>query len=142
MPHTTRHVLTLLALTAPAASASEQPLLFERDVRPLLARRCFTCHGDDKPKANLDLRTVGGMLRGGDGGPVLVRGDPEGSPLLGLVAKGEMPPGKRKKLAPAEVDLLRRWVRQGARANEKVAVPALVSPHDRQFCGGQAGRGL
>src|SRR5215472_9474515 len=115
----------LLGLAA-RASAQEVPLLFERDVRPLLTKHCLACHGDGKTRANLDLRTVTSMLRGGDGGPVLVRGQPEASPLIDLASKGEMPPGKKAKLAPAEVDLLRSWVRQGAPAKEKVIVPELV----------------
>jgi mono/diheme cytochrome c family protein len=126
--------LALAALLGVAARASGQevPLLFERDVRPLLAKHCLACHGG-KTRANLDLRTVTSMLRGGDGGPALVRGQPEASPLIDLTARREMPPGKKPKLAPTEVDLLRRWVRQGAPAKEKVIVPELVSAANRAF---------
>ena len=126
-------MLAALVLGVAAARGQEIPLLFERDVRPVLAKHCLSCHGNGKTRANLDLRTVSAMLRGGDGGPALVRGQPNSSPLVELTAKREMPPGKKPKLSAAEVELLRRWVRQGAPAKEKVVLPELVSAADRNF---------
>src|SRR4051794_15541358 len=76
---------------------------FERDVWPILATHCVSCHGADSPKAGLDLRTVSGMLRGGESGPAVDPSEPEASPLLERIAQGEMPPGKARKLSPREV---------------------------------------
>jgi hypothetical protein len=123
-------VLVVL-LAGPCACAGDASLLFERDVKPLLAKHCFACHGEEKLRANLDLRTVTGMLRGGDTGPAIVRGEPSASLLLDLVGRNEMPPKKRQKLSATEVALLRRWVEQGAPAREKATAPALVSDRDR-----------
>ena len=125
--------VALVLVVTGSAFGQEVPLLFERNVRPVLAKHCLACHGGGKTRANLDLRTVTSMLRGGDGGPALVRGQPEASPLIDLTARREMPPGKKPKLTPSEVELLRRWVRQGAPAKEKVVLPELVGAADRAF---------
>src|SRR5437899_2622033 len=59
--------------TADAADVS--PMLFERDVRPILKAHCWQCHGDEeKPEAALDLRLVRFMLKGGESGPAVVAG--------------------------------------------------------------------
>ncbi len=80
----------------PARSESIQ---YERDVRPIIAANCVGCHGADKPKGGLDLRSVASMLRGGKSGPALEPSDPEDSLLLERIAQGEMPPGKARKLS-------------------------------------------
>jgi hypothetical protein len=96
---------------------------FEKDVRPILARRCHKCHGGDKLEGKLDLRTVSDMLRGGESGPVLVRGHPEHSHFLEMVAAGEMPPAGEKRPSDDEIALLRRWVKLGAPADERIVLP-------------------
>jgi len=55
----------VLAVSSPTASA-EESISYERDVRPILKRRCFACHGALKQKAELRLDTVATMLSGGD----------------------------------------------------------------------------
>src|SRR5262245_31178182 len=68
--------------TAACCADPARPLVFERDVWPIIARNCAGCHGVDQPKAGLDLRSVSTMLRGGKSGPALDRSDPEASLLL------------------------------------------------------------
>ena len=62
-----------MALQVSLASDGERqkPVGFERDVRPILAANCAGCHGADRPKAGLDLRSVASMMRGGKSGPAL-----------------------------------------------------------------------
>ena len=88
----------------------------------MLGRYCFDCHADPGPgklgKGDLRLDGVGWIRRGGDGGRVLVAGDPEGSGLYARVALPEddpdtMPP-KGKRPTPKELERLRLWVVQGA----------------------------
>ncbi|MCX6952131.1 MAG: hypothetical protein NTV51_08185 [Verrucomicrobia bacterium] len=55
---------------------------FENEVRPLLAKRCFECHGEKKQKAGLRLDHIDDILKGGDTGPALVRGKPDESLLV------------------------------------------------------------
>ena len=102
------------------------PPSFEKDVLPLLAAKCHDCHGSDVQEAQLDLRTLSEILRGGENGSAIVRGEPHSSLLMDLVANGQMPPGKDDKLSAEELALLRRWIKAGAPADEKVVA---LSPH-------------
>ena len=88
---------------------------FDRDVKPILASKCFQCHGPAMKLAKLDLASREGMLRGGERGPALIPGDSSKSPLYLRVAgleKPAMPMGG--KISPAEVDILKRWVEENA----------------------------
>src|SRR5262249_27846792 len=77
---------------------------FARDVAPLLAKRCLSCHGPKK-KGDLDMRTINGLLKGGDSGPAIVPGDPEKSPLWMRIDDDSMPPAG-KPLTAAQKKLL------------------------------------
>src|SRR5262245_64150267 len=112
-----RGTRTALALTVLAASAaapfrvSNPPTgapYFEKDVLPVLTARCVKCHGADKPKAKLDLRTRAGMLEGGESGPALVPGSASKSLLFEMIRKGEMPP-KPGSLTAEQVALVKAW---------------------------------
>jgi len=102
------------------------PPSFENDVLPLLAAKCHDCHGSDVQEARLDLRTLSEILRGGENGPAIVRGDPQSSLLIDLVANEQMPPEENDRLSAEELALLRRWIKAGVPADEKVIA---LSPH-------------
>jgi Protein of unknown function (DUF1553)/Protein of unknown function (DUF1549)/Planctomycete cytochrome C len=90
-------------------------------VKPLLRTRCFACHGSLKQKAGLRVDTVGLMLRGGDSGPVVVKGRAKESLLLDRVSAGDpserMPPEHEgEPLTALQVGLLRDWIAAGAPA--------------------------
>lgn len=102
-----------LTPSEPAPSPSASPS-FERDIRPILKAHCFHCHGEGETlKGNVDVRLRRRMLAASDSGPVLVPGKPEQSVLLDRVASGDMPKGE-KKLTPAQVALIERWIADGA----------------------------
>ena len=123
-----RYVLlptTILVLTSifRSASGGDVPgkVRFNRDIRPILSDKCYTCHGPDgsKRKAGLrlDVRASATADRGGHA--AIVPGDPENSELIVRInAEGEddaMPPAKQpKRLAHGEKALLAEWIRQGA----------------------------
>jgi hypothetical protein len=106
----------------PAAPSVASPVDFNRQVRPILAEFCFQCHGPDEQqrKAKLRLDTRDGLL--GElrhGGFPVVPGKPDRSELIArLVTEEEqqrMPPAKTgKRLSPQQVEILKRWVEQGA----------------------------
>ena len=106
-----------------ASAAGKGTVDFDRDIRPILSDKCFACHGpDDKErKARLRLdRKEDAFKPLQSGGFVIVPGRPEKSELITrLTSKDEdevMPPPKSgKKLTPAQIDLLRRWVAEGAK---------------------------
>src|SRR5215471_1533902 len=106
--------LCMLASTARAQTGYQ---FFESKVRPILVNRCGQCHGEEKQKSGLQLTTRAGALKGGDGGPVLVPGDATRSRLIQAVRRdGElkMPPSDKAKLSGAEIEILTKWVAQGA----------------------------
>ena len=105
-------LVLLLSAGFLAAQDSSVPR-FESDVAPILKENCAICHGESAPQAELDVRTRGALLAGGKSGPALVPGTPVDSLLLQKIASGAMPMGD-KKLAPGEVDLIRRWIEAGA----------------------------
>jgi mono/diheme cytochrome c family protein len=89
---------------------------YARDVQPLLAERCYKCHGPEKEKNGLRLDRKTDVLTGGDSGPALLPGKSGESRLIQYVAGVEedkvMPP-KGPRLSPAQIGLLRAWIDQG-----------------------------
>jgi hypothetical protein len=100
------------AIRAEEAKASRVPR-FETDVQPILQASCVRCHGEKK-KADLDLRTLAGVLKGGESGPAVVPGKAEDSRLFKMVHEGAMPADKKGRLTPEQVTVLRRWIEAGA----------------------------
>jgi hypothetical protein len=93
---------------------------FERAVRPVLAERCWSCHGGSgkarnaKVKGGLNLTSRSSVLQGGQSGPSAVVGKPEESLLIRAVRyhdEPRMPPSKR--LGEVEIQNLSRWVELG-----------------------------
>ncbi|TWU07240.1 Planctomycete cytochrome C [Symmachiella macrocystis] len=97
---------------------------FERDIRPILASHCQDCHGGDVREAELDLRTVSDMLRGGQAGPVIVRGFPDRSEIVAMIKTGKMPPDGENPLSADEVRMLRDWIEADAPSTEKIVLTA------------------
>ncbi|MCB9914140.1 MAG: PSD1 domain-containing protein [Planctomycetes bacterium] len=92
--------------------------LFEREVKPLLEAKCFACHGPhaERLRGGLMMSSHEALVKGGSSGPALVPGEPGKSLLVELVREEDrdyrMPPDEA--LAPAEIELLERWITLGA----------------------------
>lgn len=110
---------TLFAiLLLPAASGGAEPTAvptFERDVLPILGSHCLQCHGGIHQKGGLDLRTAAAALAGGDGGKVIVAGDPKASDLWKAVESDTMPKGPIK-VSAADKEVIRKWIATGAKS--------------------------
>ncbi|MCZ7637421.1 MAG: hypothetical protein M5U12_16150 [Verrucomicrobia bacterium] len=111
------------AADAPAAADGEAARLdFNLHIRPLLADRCFACHGPDENsrKARLRLdRREGALAVNRSGRPIVQPGDPAASELIRRIDTADpedlMPPPESKlALSAVEKEWLRRWVAQGA----------------------------
>lgn len=119
----------LLWTSVSPASAEDaaDPVDYVQDVKPILARRCYACHGALKQKNGLRLDTVPLALKGGEGGPAIVGGKSADSLLIDAVTGQNgvpvMPP-EGEPLKPEEIAILRRWIDQGAKA------PAEKTPED------------
>src|SRR5262249_2653496 len=93
--------LSAFLLTVSLSFAQDEPSspVFEKDILPILAQRCHECHGGDLKEARLDLRELSSILRGGENGPAVIRGEPAKSLLVEKLLAKEMPPGKEKLTA-------------------------------------------
>ena len=127
---------------APAADA----IRFDRDILPVLADKCFACHGPDAGHRQADLRldTFVGATADRDGARAIVPANPQASELITRIHSTDPdvampPPDSNKQLSNAEKDLLERWITDGAAYDAHWAyrplirpdVPASVSPSGR-----------
>ena len=139
--------LALLALSvaflagAPPAAAQEgrAPTVdFQREVRPILADNCFQCHGPDESTRQVRLRldTEEGAVAERPSGRPVVPGDAAASLVYQRVAHDDprrrMPPPalSPKTLTDAEIDVLRRWIDEGASWQQHWAFEAVSHPDE------------
>lgn len=105
-----------------AAPATDEPLDYNRDIRPILSDNCFNCHGQDSGsrKSGLRLDDRAAALKGGKSEvPAIVPGKPgESELLLRIRAKDDdevmPPPDKKARLKAGDITKLERWITQGA----------------------------
>ncbi|REJ85170.1 MAG: DUF1553 domain-containing protein [Planctomycetota bacterium] len=121
-----------------AVVAEGEKVDFIRDIRPILSNNCFQCHGPDSNTREADLRldAKAGVFGGDDREPVIVPGEPEQSELLRRVSADDpdeqMPPAdsEYQRLSPDQIDLIRRWIAQGAEWEEHWA---FITPERPDF---------
>lgn len=136
MPPRLTALLPLLLLPTPSLAGPASDF-FESKVRPLLIAQCINCHGPEKARGGLRLDSRAGWAKGGDSGPAVVPGKPDDSLLIKAVKyldkDLQMPP--KKALSRDEVEVLVRWVRDGAFDPRKEArtVPKVVSGWEAEF---------
>lgn len=130
-------ILMLFGLAAIAAGqglppAATVPVDYIRNIRPLLAEKCHSCHGARVQQAGLRLDLRQNALRGGDYGPVIVAGNSAASKLIRKLVDGDggvmMPPTGR--LPDDEIALLRAWIDQGPDFRLEVQEEAPAKPVD------------
>ena len=103
---------------APAEPSKEGVEFFEKNIRPVLAERCYKCHSEksEKLKGKLLLDSREGVLKGGENGPVVISGDPEKSSLVVSLRWSDpdlqMPP--KEQLSKEQVAAFATWVKMGA----------------------------
>jgi mono/diheme cytochrome c family protein len=116
--------LVAAALPAFAVDVSKLPppatrkVDFAKDIAPIFADRCISCHGAKKSESGLRLDGGAVALKGGEHGPLLVSGKSADSLLVhvvaGLHAELAQMPKKGEKLSAEETGLIRAWIDQGA----------------------------
>ena len=96
-----------------------EPVDYSTQIKPILASRCFRCHGAVKQEGRLRLDTAAAMRLGGEHGAAIVAGKVEGNLLLKRVRAADdserMPP-EGDRLTAEQIDLLQRWIESGAAA--------------------------
>ncbi len=115
-------VLGSLLVVCGAAAASEDRVSFNADIRPIFSDRCYTCHGPDSNNRKTPLRfdTREGAVQDLGGRFAIVSGDVEKSEIIKRLTTEDpirrMPPAYEghARLSDREIDLVRRWIEQGA----------------------------
>ena len=92
---------------------------FDKDILPILNRRCVECHGKDKQKGKLRLDSFAEFNKGADGEKIVIGGKPGESQLISRIllpdSDDERMPPKGNRLHKSVADLFTRWVEQGAK---------------------------
>ena len=119
-------VLAVLSFPALGSPAQEQPQVsYKNDVVPIIHDYCLNCHepgGKGYEKSGLDMRTYQSLMKGTKFGTVIKPGDSFTSILIQLVegrahASIKMPYGMSGGLAKDKIEILKKWVNQGAKNN-------------------------
>ena len=105
------------------AVQAEEPLSFNRDIRPILSEHCFQCHGPDaqQQQGGLRIDKREAAVEPADSGKIaIVPNDPTTSELIARITSTDAdlqmpPPSTGKPLSEAQVQRLRRWIEQGAK---------------------------
>ncbi len=128
-------LLYLACLTGwlcPQPVVADEPVNYLKQIKPLLQAKCYSCHGVLKQEAKLRLETRTLMLKGGDSGPAIVPAKTDESLILGRITGDEftrMPPADEgASLKPKEIDLIKRWITEGAVAPDE-EIPQAPTEH-------------
>ncbi len=109
--------MRFLALIVISAAVPASAVDFVRVVRPIFERHCYECHGSKKQKNDyrLDIKSIA-LTGGEEHAPNIIPGKSADSPLFHFVSGADekitMPP--KAKLSSTEIDLLKRWIDEGA----------------------------
>lgn len=109
---------------------------YARDVRSILSRNCYACHGPDEGsrESGLRLDRADSVLAKSDNGTaIILPGDPDGSELVRRITTQiddeRMPPTQSGHfLSSAEIDKLRRWIEDGAKFDDHWSFRPIVRP--------------
>ena len=101
----------------PETTGDPRAAFFRERIGPLFEAKCVGCHAAAPDSASgLDLTSAGGLIRGGNGGVVVVPGDPEHSVLYQAVARTHAKfkmPKNGDKLGDAQIADLAQWIKDG-----------------------------
>ena len=128
-----RSLLSLMMLVLACAGhslADGAKPTYTDDVLPVLRQSCLGCHNDDKQRGGLNLGTFAATMQGGSSGAVVTPGAPNKSRLYTLSSHSQEPkmPPKADKIPNASLEILRKWIEQGARENAGSKVTVAAKP--------------
>ncbi|MCA9121449.1 MAG: PSD1 domain-containing protein [Planctomycetaceae bacterium] len=106
---------------------------YVQNIKPLLTQRCVKCHNAKTQESGLRLDMGGGLLRGGDGGSIIVAGDAAKSRLIQIVRGNDqdverMPP-EGEPLTDREIAILEAWIAAGANVPREELALVVDSDH-------------
>lgn len=97
-------------------TVSVENVSFNRDIYPLVERRCVKCHGGEFPSEGLNLESYESLMSGSQNGQVIVAGDSSNSLLFEQIKSGEMPK-RGSDLTAEQIQLIQQWIDEGALNN-------------------------
>src|SRR5215475_1147009 len=108
----------------------QEKINYTDQILPLIEANCSKCHNADKKKADLDLTSYQGALKGSGSGAVLVSGNLDGSKLWKAITHAEEPnmPPNRPKLDDKDLDLFKKWILGGLLENASGKAIAATAP--------------
>ena len=119
----------------------KEPILYEKEVEPILANKCFVCHSGKEVNGKLDMSSYEKLMKGGKHNTPITAGKSADSLLYKLCSRRQkpiMPPKDETPLTPTELAVIKLWIDQGAKpptgmgiARPKVILslpPAIVKP--------------
>ena len=112
-----RSSAALLMFIFAAASRAQDTVSFQKQIRPILQRNCEGCHQPASRQSGLSLVDYRSFHEGGRKGAPFVAGSPEKSVIISYLTgetKPQMPFGG-KPLPDDQIELVRRWIREGAK---------------------------
>jgi DNA-binding beta-propeller fold protein YncE len=126
--HCNAAVLGVMALAA--AAGAEDKVTYQDQVLPLIQANCAKCHNEDKRKADLDLTSYQGVLKGSGSGPVVVAGNPDASKLWMAITQTEDPtmPPNQPPLPDKVLEVFKKWIQGGLLETAKGRAVAATRP--------------
>lgn len=120
-----------LLIASVGLSAADTPT-YAKNIQPILADRCYSCHGPEKQKGELRLDSVEAIRKGGKNGAILTPGNPAKSTLYSLTllpaGDDDIMPAKGDPLTQAQTDAIRDWIKAGASFDGVAGVVAKPEP--------------
>ena len=117
--HSWRHLIIVFLLGGLcAACGASDKVDFVRDVQPILKAHCYSCHGEQKQLSGLRLDVKAAAQKGGDSHGVAISPGRSAESVLMRLVRGDdkdvrMPP-EGPPLSAGQIDVLRRWIDEGA----------------------------
>lgn len=135
-------LVLVIAVCSISETAAEEVVGFDQ-VKPILRKRCVTCHNPDEQRGDLDLKELTALQAGSASGEIVVAGDPGASLLYTTIAHLEDPvmPPNSPQISAREQDIIRRWI-EGGLATKTGTSPesseaTRASPLDSEFMPGE-----
>jgi WD40 repeat protein len=98
----------------------KEPVSYDKEIEPIIYKRCTVCHSGKEKKGKLDITTYEGLIKGGRRGSPVVPGKSASSMLIKQLGRIEMPfmppPADQDPVTPQELALIKLWIDQGAKA--------------------------
>ena len=125
-------LLCALSFATVSSNTRADDGFFGREVKPLLARHCYACHGPDEAESGLAFHTADVLTVETDSGePTIVAGNASASEMIRRVIsrdEGEQMPPEGERLSDEQVNILKRWINEGAKFSNHWAFEPVERP--------------